>query len=549
MADSAVPITSGTGTNIDTRTEATNGNHRQVVVIGDPSTNAGVAPVDATAGVKVDLGADNDVTITSGTVTAVTAITNALPAGTNAIGKLSANSGVDIGDVDVTSSALPTGASTSAKQDTQITAEQAIQASVELIDDAVRAEDVASADAHKGVVMMAVRQDTPANTSGTDGDYEMPKMSAGRLWTSTTIDAALPAGTNGIGKLTANSGVDIGDVDITSIAAGDNNIGNVDVVTLPALPAGNNNIGDVDVLSVVPGTGATNLGKAIDTATGATDTGVLALATRDDALSALTPVEGDNIQLRVDANGALWTHDDALDAAIAGSELQVDVVGALPAGTNAIGKLAANSGVDIGDVDVTSSALPTGASTLAEQQTQTASLSVMDDWDNAASDGASISGDVAHDAADAGEPVKVGFKAYSPDGTTPGVAVAELDRTNGKADLDGRQYVNTRSPQWWSFHSDGSSALTDTSVKADPGDGFEIVITEIIFSTGAATACNIFFEEGASKILGPWYLEAVAGRGVVWRGEKHVTASTALTVTTSAAIAQSLDVQGYIQAV
>lgn len=36
------------------------------------------------------------------------------------------------------------------------------------------------------------------------------------------------------------------------------------------------------------------------------------------------------------------------------TEVQVDVVGALPAGTNAIGKLAANSGVDIGDVDVTS---------------------------------------------------------------------------------------------------------------------------------------------------------------------------------------------------
>ncbi len=33
------------------------------------------------------------------------------------------------------------------------------------------------------------------------------------------------------------------------------------------------------------------------------------------------------------------------------------------------------------DVDVTRSALPTGASTLAEQQTQTASLSVLDDWD------------------------------------------------------------------------------------------------------------------------------------------------------------------------
>jgi hypothetical protein len=43
-----------------------------------------------------------------------------------------------------------------------------------------------------------------------------------------------------------------------------------------------------------------------------------------------------------------------LDNAISGSEMQVDVVAALPAGTNAIGKLAANSGVDIGDVDVTS---------------------------------------------------------------------------------------------------------------------------------------------------------------------------------------------------
>lgn len=49
----------------------------------------------------------------------------------------------------------------------------------------------------------------------------------------TAITNALPAGTNAIGKLAANSGVDIGDVDILSIAAGDNNIGNVDIVTLP----------------------------------------------------------------------------------------------------------------------------------------------------------------------------------------------------------------------------------------------------------------------------------------------------------------------------
>jgi hypothetical protein len=45
----------------------------------------------------------------------------------------------------------------------------------------------------------------------------------------TAITNALPAGTNAIGKLAANSGVDIGDVDVTSIAAGSNLIGNVGI--------------------------------------------------------------------------------------------------------------------------------------------------------------------------------------------------------------------------------------------------------------------------------------------------------------------------------
>ena len=58
-----------------------------------------------------------------------------------------------------------------------------------------------------------------------------------------------------------------------------------------------------------------------------------------------------------EVNNLLGTIDadtSALFGCVAGTELQVDVVAALPAGTNAIGKLAANSGVDIGDVDVTS---------------------------------------------------------------------------------------------------------------------------------------------------------------------------------------------------
>jgi len=42
-----------------------------------------------------------------------------------------------------------------------------------------------------------------------------------------------------------------------------------------------------------------------------------------------------------------------LAGAVAAGQMQVDVVAALPTGTNQIGRLAANSGVDIGDVDVT----------------------------------------------------------------------------------------------------------------------------------------------------------------------------------------------------
>ena len=67
------------------------------------------------------------------------------------------------------------------------------------------------------------------------------------------VVASLPAGTNAIGKLAANSGVDIGDVDVLSLPslpAGTNNIGDVDIAS--ALPAGTNTIGKVDVNAIAP---------------------------------------------------------------------------------------------------------------------------------------------------------------------------------------------------------------------------------------------------------------------------------------------------------
>lgn len=57
--------------------------------------------------------------------------------------------------------------------------------------------------------------------------------------------------------------------------------------------------------SVTPGTSAAHLGKAVDSVAGATDTGVAILAVRDDSLSALTPADGDYTHLRVSSTGAL----------------------------------------------------------------------------------------------------------------------------------------------------------------------------------------------------------------------------------------------------
>lgn len=141
-------------------------------------------------------------------------------------------------------------------------------------------------------------------------------------------------------------------------------------------------VNSTGALHVTGGGGGTEYSE--DAATPATITGTATVMERDDALSSLTPIEGDWAAMRCSAEGALWTQDFNSDAmlallgtidtdtgsiatdastiagAVAGSEMQVDIVGSLPGGTNAIGKLAANSGVDIGDVDVLS--VPNGTS-------------------------------------------------------------------------------------------------------------------------------------------------------------------------------------------
>lgn len=195
----------------------------------------------------------------------------------------------------------------------------------------------------------------------------------------------------------------------------------------------------------------------------------------------------------------------------------------LQAGTAAFGKLSANSGVDIGDVDVTSI---TGV-TMSNAAIQT-------------------TGDEAHDAADAGNPVKIGMKAKAFDSTAPGTNVAEDDRVDAIATLEGRQYVETTHPNYWDVSVDYATAQTNATVKAAAGAGLKLYITDIYCSNGA-TAGNITLLDGsAGTVLWESY-PAINGGGVIsLRSPIALTANTLLAITSTTVTTHSLTICGYI---
>lgn len=395
MADSAVVITSGTGTNIDTRTESTNGNHRQVVTIGDPSTNAGVAPVDATAGLKVDLGADNDVTVT-GTVTAeLSATDNAV------LDNIDADLTTIIGHVDGAEGLLTTidadTSNISTKIDTIAGDTTSIQTAVELLDDTVATDG--SATPTKGI-LMAGQDGTNAQTVKTDSDgnlqvdvLTMPSVAVTNAGITTIAGAV--SGTEmqvdivSAPTLTVNAhavtnagtfAVQVDGAALTSLQLIDDAIytDGTGTVTKGVAILGQDGTNpqaiktdaagelQVDVLTMptttVTGTVTAELSATdnavLDTIDAVLDTINAKLVTGTDigdvtinnaaGASAVNIQDGGN-SITVDGTVAVTNSDitsiktavEILDNAISGNEMQVDMASSLPAGTN-----------NIGDVDV-----------------------------------------------------------------------------------------------------------------------------------------------------------------------------------------------------
>ncbi len=190
-------------------------------------------------------------------------------------------------------------------------------------------------------------------------------------------------------------------------------------------------------------------------------------------------------------------------------------------------------------VDPTTNSQAAGVDSSGHLQVDLAAVSVVVD----------VVGSVAQSGATPGDPVMIGGEAVDVDDTAPPTRVdTESDVTRLATDFDGVLFVRPHGPQYWDYHVDGSSALTDATVHAAPGAGLSLYVCTIVVASGAATAMNVFFEESTTKVLGPYYLEAVAGRGLViqFNPPKKISANVALTVTTSAAILHTIDITGFI---
>jgi hypothetical protein len=283
---------------------------------------------------------------------------------------------------------------------------------------------------------------------------------------------------------------------------------------------------------------------------------------RRDANTTLAGADGDVAPLQVNAAGALKTDGSAVTQPVSGTvtanagsgtmavsyattgsgtatgALRVElptngtgviatvgavtaITNALPAGTNAIGKLAANSGVDIGDVDVASVA---GTVT--------------------------VGGVAAHDAAISGAPVRQGLRAITSDYT----AVATGDVADAIATVDGKQVIKphaVRGATWaYAAASGGITNTTAATMKAAAAAGFRNCLTGIQVINGHATvSTEVLVRDGAAGTVvhRGWAQAAGGGYAATFDVPICGTAATLMEVvpvTTGSAI--YVNAQGYI---
>ena len=371
---------------------------------------------------------------------------------------------------------LPTGAATAAKQP------------------ALGAAGTASADV---LTVQGIASMTALKVDGTGGSFPVTD-SGGSL----TVDnggtfavQAAQSGTWNLGTVTAVTAIS------NALPAGTNNIGDVDVLTVPADPFGAN----ADAASA---TGSISAKLRFIAATGIPITGTVTVGSH-----AVTNAGTFATQI----DGAALTSLQLIDDAVSGAGFNISQMN----GVNVtMGNGASGTGVQRVTLANDSTGVLATVSTVTTVGTLTGS-------------------GVAHDAADSGNPHKLGAKAET---ALSGITlVADGDRTDLYAGIDGvlivRPHCNLEDVvQERTTNTDGASTAFASGLAA-PGAGVRLWITSVTICNSSASFCTVDLRDGsAGGVL--WTLPVPATGGVVQKFDPplKLTAATALAFDASAAI-------------
>lgn len=228
-----------------------------------------------------------------------------------------------------------------------------------------------------------------------------------------------------------------------------------------------------------------------------------AAALADGAANPTTPLTG---SCALVWNGTTW--DRLKGDTTNGAYVNVKAMIALPAGTNAIGKLAANSGVTIGAVELAASQTLATVTTVTTVTTVSTVTTL-------------TGGGVAHDGVDSGNPVKVGGRAM----TTARTAVADGDRADLATDVQGRVIVERDGPR--ELDTDAcitlTSTTTETTLKAAVASTF-LDLIDLIVINSSASATQVDFRDTTGGTV-RFSLYVPAGATVGFSGQRWAQAA------------------------
>lgn len=390
------------------------------------------------------------------TVDGSVTVGSALPAGTNAIGKLAANDGVDIGDVTINNAS---GGSAVNIQDggNSITVDGTVTAN-------------AGTNLNTSALALAATQtDKSQFTKLTDG-----------------TDTALITASGELNVLaTAQPGVDIGDVTI-------NNASGAAAVNIQ--DGGNSITVDGTVAATQSGTWTVQPGNTANTTAWKVDgsavtqpvSGTVTSSNTTGNVAAAATDSGNPVKVGGKYNTTMPTYTDGQrgDAEIT-SRGAVKTALFVDASATPVAAVATNADA------VAASSIASHLETASRGSVYNGTT-----WDRQRGDttGTYVVGSVAHDGVDSGNPLKTGGQAR----TTNPTAVSDADRSNFITDKLGKQVVvgsirDLKGTQQTAITSSTSETTIVTAIASTFCDVYGIVITNT-----SATACNVTIKDSTA---------------------------------------------------